>query len=237
MASLGKDMLGLLMSMLSIEDASSLALTCRRALEVFLSRPHWAGRLWREAGITSGGRRRGKGAKKRNEKKKPDATGEKLLEQYRTLHLNRRATYRSLRSLARVMAVAGPRAVSEIIEVRGRGLETTTLPRRRFVTRGDGVTSCNFPIAHVSTQTNELVLGCGTETIFLVDIALAVSRLSSQTHTPPYLRRRGRSMLTATKECTLSVPFSAKQAEDLISRRILCRCGCLLWFEDDVCCP
>jgi hypothetical protein len=229
-------MLGLLMSLLSIEDASSLALTCRRAMEVFLARPHWAGRLWREAGIATAARaRHGKGAKKRNEKRRPE-TGEKLLEQYRMLHLNRRATYRSLRSLVRVMAVAGPRAVSEIIEVRGRALETTTLPRRRFVTRCDGVTSCNFPLAHVSTQTNELVLGFGTQTLFLLDIALAVSRLSSQTHTPPYLWSRGRSMLTPAKECSLSVAFSEKQAEDLIGRRILCRCGCLLWFEDDVCC-
>jgi hypothetical protein len=236
MDAFGKDVLGVIMGMLSVGDAISLALTCKRAHEVFCCRPHWAARLWREAGVQLSVRpRRGKGAKKRNEKRKPE-TGEKLLKQYRAIHLNRRATYRSLLSLARVMAVAGPREVSEIIELRS-AFAGTNLPRRKFVTRGDHVTTCNFPMALVSTQTNELVMGFGmmSPSLFVVDIALAVSRLSSQT-TPVPTYGSGRSMLTPARTCDLSIRFSAKQMEDLVARHILCRCGCLLWSEDDSCC-
>ena len=91
---------------------------------------------------------RGKGANKRNKNRKPQSEY-KLREQYAAMHLNRRATYRSLTALARIMAAVSPRAVSGLIELRG---DDVVVPRRKFTTvcYSDKVT-CSFPVALVNT--------------------------------------------------------------------------------------
>ncbi len=233
LASFGKDVLGLIMSNLSIEDALSLARTCTRAHEVFCSRPHWAARLWREAHVASTVRPlHGKGAKKRNKQRKAQS-GDELRDQYRVLHLNRRATYRSLTALARVMTAASARSVCGLIELNGADV---SVPRRKFSARwGTEQVTCSYPVARVSTQTNELVLGSGTRTVFTVDIRTAIMRLTSLTgynrYSPLSIAAR-----CVPEEASVSVPFSEKQMDQLVELKILCRCGCLLWAPGDRCC-
>ncbi len=236
---IGKDCVGMLLSLLYIKDAASLAQTCKMAQAAFLSRCHWAKRLAREFGMTVALQeptRLGKGSKKKSRAKKglaPSLAAAELAAEYAVLHLNRRGTFRNLLTLGRTTGFLEMRILGNALAELGR---RNDVERRLFVAEQNVngkqiVSKCNFPVATVSPATNQLLIArsCGTVSL---DIAHLLHVLQGGART-------GFAPSCSTRPVVIEgqLPrFTERQERELIERHVLCSCGNLLWSPQDVCC-
>ncbi len=166
-------------------------------------------------------------------------TAEDMLEQIRTMHVNRRTIFRNLVLLGRLLSLATPYYLSELLRCADGAQYMNGVARRQFVALDDAgwqrtVATCNFPVGIVSAAANMIVIGrANAKGVLVLDIAELLRELLQEQHHRYRSRALLRPMASVPKTHTT---FTERQRAELIERHILCQCGNLLWSPEDACC-
>lgn len=226
---LGKDVMGIIMLELEIADASALALCSTSLNRVFLHFSHWRTRLEKEFDRSSlrvdqRRLRHGKGAKKKNK-----AVGlPSPLELYQTLHLARRATFRTLLSFTRVRG-----KVSELLSILRkvesddcREFATGNRDRAAHFSNPPLSVKCKFPVGRISSEESAIVFvrsGQFVQNVSLVQVVLMLNGRRQVHATPLIFKSRDPGAVLPVTH------FTHFQWRVLLEQHIVCRCGNVLW--------
>lgn len=229
---------------LGISDASLVARSSKNLLRLFCSSSHFRLRLAKEFCTVKvePRQRHGKGAKKKQTKNVLD---ESAFEEYRRLHLARRATFRTLLSFGRVRGkretlrklvsvlslvpcnqqrnvVTSEFAAIHAAEPSQPGKAWSASSQKAFKVFASTYTNPDnyvFPVGCISTEENALVVPGPQHSLSmsLVDMVLFLTGGQLQ---PQFRKNRGSAPLPR---------FTQFQWQVLVEEKIVCRCGNLLW--------